>query len=322
MGLRKFLVIFTIAVVILMAAVVWFFPSNDDYRLENPFWNGTSDIDQITPVSMLESLSELPSAPQGSTLILVPYLPFTPDELATLDSFISEGGVLILADDYGFGNQVLEYLGTGGRFSGESLLDPLFNYKNQWFPRIFHLRTEPLTDEVQGLLLNHSTCLLGVADNEVLAKSSSFSFLDQNGNGERDADEAIGPLPVISRLSLAQGQLILVADPSLFINSMEILANNYALIKNIAAINSSQLLIDYSHLPPSNLHETKSILSHIHDFLITPLGTLLLVISVLVLTLSPLWWRKGLGREIRGILFRLRQRAVRLQIKAKRGRLR
>ena len=117
MGLRRFVVMLTIALVLILTAVVWFLPTNEDFRADNPFWNGIKDISSSYPASPLASLSGLPSSPQGSTLILIPYLDFTPAELEALNSFATQGGTLVLADDYGFGNQILEYLGLKARFS-------------------------------------------------------------------------------------------------------------------------------------------------------------------------------------------------------------
>lgn len=294
MELRRFLIILTILLVLILTIVVWFFPSNEDFRTENPFWNGTKDISSITPASSLTSLSELTSAPQGVALILIPYLDFTPAELEELNSFVTKGGTLVLADDYGFGNQALEYLGVKARFSGQVLIDPLFNYKNKWFPRIFHLTSSAVTANITSLVLNHATCLINIETDNILALSSAFSFLDLNGNQAWDEDEPTGPLPVISQHNLGSGQMILVSDPSIFINSMETIESNYNFIQNAATITTSELLIDQSHLPPSSLHQTKSLLADIHGYLVSPVGTLGLVIVALTITLMPLWYRRRL----------------------------
>ncbi len=292
MKLHKFLVILTIALVIILVVVVWFSPSNEDFRTENPFWNGTKDMSSVIGALPLESLSDLPTSPEGSTLILIPYLDFTPTELDQLNRFVTQGGVLVLADDYGYGNQILEYLGLKARFSGQVLFDPVYSYKNKWFPRISRLTSNPITNNTESLVLNHATCLIDVEAGDTLALSSSFSFLDLNGNGTWDEDEPTGPLPVISHHNLADGQIIIISDPSIFINSMETIESNYNFIQNIAG--TSTLLIDQSHLPPSNLHQSKNLLASIRGYLITPVGTLGLVIVALTITLIPIWHK---GRE-------------------------
>ncbi len=290
MKLHRFLAILTIVLVIILIGVVWFFPSNEDFRTENPFWNGTKDINSAIGALPLESLSDLPTASEGVTLLLIPYLSFTSAELNQLNQFITQGGVLVLADDYGYGNQILEYLELKARFSGQVLLDPLFNYKSKWFPRISHLAPDSTTTNIDSLVLNHATCLVDVDTDEVIALSSPFSFLDLNGNEAWDTGELTGPLPVISQYNLADGQIILISDPSIFINSMGTIESNYGFIQNIAG--TSKFFIDQSHLPPSTLHQSKNLLAFIRSYLTTPLGTLILVILVLTMTLIPIWHKR------------------------------
>lgn len=289
MALHRFLLIITAAIVILLLIAAWFLPSDKDFRTDNPLWNGTKEIKARHPATPLASLSDLPTPPQGSTLILIPYLNFTPMELEEINSFVTQGGRLILADDYGCGNQVLEYLGFKARFSGQPLLDPLSKYKNKWLPKIPHINPSPVTADTESLVFNHATCLTNVEDSDILAWSSQFSFLDQNSNQAWNEDEPTGPLPVISQYNLDSGQVILIADPSLFINSMGEIADNDKLWQNIAAITTASLYIDQSHLPPSSLHRTKNLLAHTLDSLTTLPGTLGVVLVALTATLIPIW---------------------------------
>ncbi|UCB42298.1 MAG: DUF4350 domain-containing protein [Dehalococcoidales bacterium] len=295
MTLRRFLVLLAVVSVAILIVIVWVFPSDEDFQTKNPFWNGSSELSSYHSFTPLASLAELPAVPGGTTLILVPYIDLTSSELEEIRHFVAGGGTLVLADDYGFGNKVLEHLKVEARFAGQVLLDPLFSYKNQWLPRIYNLSPDSVTGDVNSLVFNHATCLMDVSDSNVLALSSSFSFLDLNDNEEWDSDEPTGPLPVISQHTLASGRIIVISDPSIFINSMDTLDDNYTIIENIAEITSSQLLIDQSHLPYSDLHQTKDVLASVRSALTTPVGTLALVAVLLIITLRPIWPRKGEG---------------------------
>jgi len=188
--LRNYLAVIGAAVVIAMVVLVWFFPYNDDFGVENPLWNGIEELNSVSPVIPLESLSELPSSPEGEVLLLVPYVRFTASELDEVSRFVNNGGTLVLADDYGYGNQVLKYLEIEERFSGYALLDPLFNHRNERLPRIYHFNSGTITNDVRDIVLNHATCLINVSENNVLAYSSAFAYIDINGNEEWDEDEA------------------------------------------------------------------------------------------------------------------------------------
>ena len=291
MSLKKFLVILAAGTILLVVLVAWFLPLDEDFRVENPFWNGFKNLSTSYPVQSLESFADLPVSPRGTTLILVPYLNLTSVELEQLNSYVSEGGRCILADDYGHGNQILEYLGLEVRFSGEVLVDPLLNYKTGDFPKIIHFESDPLTINTESLVLNHATCLVNTEDDSAIALSSSFSFLDRNENGTYEDDELSGPLPVICREMFGDGQVVLVADPSLFINSMNAIDENEGFIQNIADTTTS-LYIDQSHLPPSDLHRTKILLARGREYLASPLMTTGLVALVVVIALKPVWYKR------------------------------
>lgn len=291
MGIRKFLLSVSAIIIVLLLATAWFYPVNDDFAVQNPLWNGIRDICEFYEMQPLNSLADLPSIATGVTVVLIPYSEFTEVELGAVYRFVLDGGRLILADDYGHGNQVLEPMEIDARFSGQVLIDPLIYHSNQYFPIISHFVTDPLTADTDNLVLNHATGLINVPDGDIIASSSSFSFLDLNDNGERDDNEPAESLPVISRHKLGDGEVILLSDPSLFINSMEPLQDNSRFIRNITVPGDS-LYIDQSHLSLSELHYSKDLLRRALDALKNPAVTAGLVTIALVIALIPIWHRK------------------------------
>ena len=146
-----------------------------------------------------------------------------------------------------------------------------------------------LTMDIESLVFNHATALANVTPQETLAFSSSMSFLDLNGNDSLDNGEPVGPLPVISSQDFGNGTVILISDPSLFINGMQPLADNDDLISNIATLAPLRLLIDSSHLPPSALTRAKHFVASAGEVLSTPAGASILVALSLAITLIPIW---------------------------------
>jgi hypothetical protein len=286
--LRKFLFWIAVSVTLLLVLVIWIFPISDDFHVDNSSWNGLSYMSSITHGIPLESLSDLPKSPAGTTLILIPYLDFTKIELEELKNFITRGGTLILADDFGYGNNVLEYLGLQVRFSGSDLLDPWVYYSNHNYPVISHIVPNSLTIDIERLMLNHATGLVSVENDDILAQSSVFSFLDINNNELLDINEPRGPHAVISQHNLGNGSIVLVSDPSLFINSMQGFYDNKILVQNISMFTNSKLFISKSHLPQSNLVNNKKNMEDIRTFLLTPAGTVGLLILVLTTTQIPI----------------------------------
>lgn len=289
MALHRFLTIITLSVIVILVATVQLSSPGEDFRRDNLSWNGISDVAFATGATPLASLADLPPIPVGTALLLIPYAPLSLPRLEELRDYVSEGGTLVLADDFGHGNQVLSFLGLTARFSGSMLLDPVFHHESQKFPWIPRIAAARLMMDIESLVLNHATTLANVAPEETLASSSSLSFLDLNGNESLDDDEPMGPLPVISRHDYGDGNVILISDPSVFINGMQPLANNSQLVSNITAIAPSRLFIDQSHLPHSTLIDAKNLLASVRDVLRTPVGASVLVALSLTITLIPLW---------------------------------
>ncbi len=160
----------------------------------------------------------------------MPYEQFSEAELTQVRSYVSSGGTLVLLDDYGFGNQVLSSLDLNMRFTGQPLLDPLFDYRNKWLPKITDFTSTPLSANVSSIVFNHATALNGTSDATVVGYSSSFSFMDTNANGAWDEGEPNGPFAVAAYTKMGQGYVVAIADPSLLINGMINLDDNLQFI--------------------------------------------------------------------------------------------
>ncbi len=294
MTIRKLSLMITFMAVML-AVLIWCYPTNSDFKSENHSWNGARDLLDDFRVSPLISLDALSDAAQESTLLVIPYMEFTTSDLKILENYVSSGGKLVVLDDYGFGNDVLEHLKIETRFAGSQLLDKLFNYENENFPKIVNFVSEPATSGIENLVFNHATSLENVPQDNIIAWSSYFSFLDENQNGGYDEGEPEGPFPVIANFQIGKGELVLVSDPSILINSMLEMGDNRQFLENIA---QGQIFLDQAHLPEVPLDEAKGKLKIARNVLATVWGTLALIVLVLALTLKPIWnMRKLKQRE-------------------------
>ncbi len=271
------------------AVIIWFYPPTGDFRIDNPFWNGLQTLTKQEKVTPLNSLSDLPATAKGTALIIVPYDQFTETELAQIKNYVTNGGTLILLDDYGYGNHILGTLNTGIKFSGQPLIDPLFNYQNKMLPKITDFTKDSIAKNVSSIVFNHATAL-EVTNATVVAYSSSFSFLDTNTNQVWEETEKTGSQPVIAFQQIRQGYIIAVADPSVIINSMINLDDNLQLIKNTASIQNSnpQIYLDQSHLTNTALDQTKTTLKTIYEGVSSTTGTILLVTALLAATFYPI----------------------------------
>ena len=184
---------------------------------------------------------------------------YTEPEVNAISKFLNDGGSVILADDFGYGNSFLEKLRIGpdfgffdsyyysSRIGYEFLHDQVVDIEYDRDPN--YPRVEVSLIEEYELIMNAPSGFIPAKDSgsyyddyfeevEVLAQTTSMSWVDKNGNYSRDVGELGGPFQMILRLRLADEidisspynivgpTIILISDPSIFINEMWELADN------------------------------------------------------------------------------------------------
>jgi hypothetical protein len=226
--------------------------TSTDFSIYNSGWNGTSKLAMSTyqlgkfaPSLTVQStgseisvvhldLAEISLDPGTDALVITgPTEGFSAAEGVLVGDFVRRGGVLLLADDFGTGNSLLEGMNASSRFSGTLLMDLAFDKKPE-FSVCFAFEDDRLTENVTSILLNHPSSLTvqGTAT-ETIASSSIASWLDSDANRAQDIGEPKGPFPVIARERLGQGSIILLSDPSVLINGMREQLDNAVLADNL-----------------------------------------------------------------------------------------
>ena len=299
MNIRQAL-IFTVLITFVVSLIcISFFPSIQSFMQYNTMWNGLRHSLNALDAHTVDTSIGLPQIDSNDTLVCIPYLPYGDLQLARLKNFVNNGGTLMVMDDFGFGNDILAYLGIESRFSGAPLLDPLYCYKNQWLPEITDF-SPAVSRNVKEIVLNHATALLNIDNSRVIAWSSSSSYLDRNENGSYDQGEPKGPLPVAAKIPLGTGTIILVSDPSILLNSMLIKDDNLSFIKSLTGVDTgSSILIDTSHLTQDPMNIVKTKLMDIKEVLAQPYA--LISILCLLFVIASIYFLKiggSLGREL------------------------
>jgi len=284
-----------ITVALASLVVLWFYPPSADFAVKNIGWNGASQFSNRMGSISINTFEDIHDRPADTVLIVVPYTEFAVAELDQISSYVSGGGTLILMDDYGYGNDILEALGVDYRFDNTPLLDPLINYRNEQFPMITNIYASPLTFEVTTLVFDRAVRLIDVPDTDVVAKSSTFSFIDMDKDTLYDADlEAKASSIVAANTLIGEGRIITISDPSIIINGMIDMEDNYTIMANAVALGSSnpKVYLDQSHLPEEELGKVKLVLKTARDVAAYPVALLVMVGAVLLITLRPLWAKR------------------------------
>ncbi len=237
-------------------------PVQDAYLVANSGWNGTSELGRRGFLPVSEDMANVLSSPDvGVLMILGPSREFSRVEAELMASFVKKGGMLVIADNLGSGNGLLELLGLPVSFDGRLLMDTLFYRKQPVFSLVFDLQQSEFSIGIDELALNHATAL-NVRDSSnvrVLAQSSRFSFLDDNQDGKKEADEPAGPFPVWVEVQLGKGSVLLFSSPASFTNGMIHEGQNGILIENVintwfVRASSSGLQSEAAHLLLDETH--------------------------------------------------------------------
>ena len=241
----SYALIAAVVIVALLISVPLLNTTKEDFSTYNTAWNGASDAkalassDGYTTSSVL-ALSEIGTSGHGVLFMLNPNssVGFSASDASTLQSFVRNGGVLVLANNFGNGNAVLSGLGVLGeaRFNGSLLEDNVSKGVDAALPLITDVTASGLTAGVHELYFNYGTALDVSGTNvTVLARSAPTSYLLAPGGGNATVNATTGAHPVLVTLDYGNGRIVLLSDPSVFSNDMLGQADNQQLLTSMFA---------------------------------------------------------------------------------------
>jgi len=109
-----------------LVGLTFSYPPLDDLWLENPFWNGLSKVySRMDPVRIqdLASMGMVVAEPSNSTVLMLgPSKPFSSEEVEVVEGFLVAGGRVVLADEFGTGNSLLDGLELDVHLSHDGVL--------------------------------------------------------------------------------------------------------------------------------------------------------------------------------------------------------
>lgn len=237
----------------------------------NPTWDGSQDArvlaDEEADVAVLQSTNGYGDLdPEDATaVVLSPTASYDDASLERVRAFVRNGGTLVVAGDFGEGvdgdgaenassigaNELLAGVGAGTRVDGRVLRDERVHGATPAMPVATNVSESPYTDGVDRVALNYPSVLVPGEDARVVVESSAYSYVDENRNEALDDAESLASRPVIATEPVGDGTVVVVSDPSLFINTMLDDADNRALAANL--FGTPVVAFDYSHaagLPP------------------------------------------------------------------------
>jgi len=102
-----------------------------------------------------------------------------------------------------------------------------------------------ILENVDQLTLNGAT-VLNSTNGTAIAYTSSFAYLDTNSNDELDPDEQLQSYPVFASETVGEGRVLVLSDPSVFINQLADRNGNQAFLTQLQSTHD-RVMLDVSH---------------------------------------------------------------------------
>ncbi|UIO99758.1 DUF4350 domain-containing protein [Halobaculum sp. CBA1158] len=242
---------------LLLAGAVGASTSPADFGVYDADWDGAADLRGVAEAAgadvsiATETTAYADADPNGTiAVVLAPDRPYDATDRRRVGRFVERGGTLLVAADFGgHGNDVAAAAGASARFDGRPLRDERNYHRAPALPIASNVTDAPETEGVDRLTLNHGTAVVVDDSREetaVLVRSSRFSYLDADGDGELDDDESLERRPVLVRQRVGAGTVYVLSDPSVFLNAMLERPGNERLAANLFGAHERAIL-DLSH---------------------------------------------------------------------------
>ena len=216
---------FWIAALVLLASALLLTAHLTTNSLEfsryNTGWNGTSvffsSLDRHRVTFVFAPADLAPYRNNTLLLIIAPERLPTVQETAAYRSFLERGNILLLADDFGTGNAILRGIGSRIIILPGNLSSIDRAYNDPYAVVAYPVADVSPVRSLSAVLLNRPAPLEG---GDPILTSSIMSWIDTNGNKRIGPDEMMGRFAVMAHEKAGGGEIIVLSDPSIFINSM------------------------------------------------------------------------------------------------------
>ncbi|MCX6692468.1 MAG: DUF4350 domain-containing protein [Methanoregula sp.] len=262
-----------------------------EFSRYNTGWNGTSqffsDLDRHQSAGIFTT-SDLALYPKNATLLIIaPERIPTKSELDGYRAFVERGNRIILADDFGQGNEILQGIGSQIIIMSGNLSSVDREYANSYSVVVYPATIETRFFIPPKLMLNRPAALDGGTP---LMQTSILSWIDINGDRRLNSQESVGIYPVLSFERIGNGELIVLSDPSIFINAMysqDTHDNNRDFIQRLVEQNRP-VLIDQMNSRTQDAEGVNQILHVIRTNVIVEI----VIFAVLLLVAAGAWRKK------------------------------
>jgi hypothetical protein len=262
-----------------------------EYSRDNPDWNGTSEFFSLPDrhsTTDLTEISTLTGKMNTTLLIIAPERSYTDTDTAEIRRFVEVGNTMILASDDDIGDQILQKLGSSVTIHPGVLASIDRAYNDSYIVVTTPDPKHPITWNVSTLVLDRGATVTGGSS---LFQSSIISWIDTDGNYRISGDESLGRRSVATVWPLGSGEVIVISDPSIFINAMLNVGDqwgNRVFIHNCISLHSS-LFIEQIE----SRTKVHAVLSEVLYYIRSKDTLKIVIVAIVFCIISLLMWNRG-----------------------------
>ena len=194
--------------------------TGEEFSRYNIGWTGTSDffssLDRQT-TQAIANPADLAGYSNATLLIIAPDRIVNTGEGASYRDFVARGNTLLLADDFGTGNNFLRSLGSSIVIHQGNLSSADRAYDDAYMVMVYPVGNAGFLPTGSSLILDQAASLTG---GEPLLTTSVFSWVDETPDRNLTDGEVLGTYTVMAQEKIGRGTVYVLSDPSVFINGM------------------------------------------------------------------------------------------------------
>ena len=230
-----------------MPLTIPLFKSSAPYSMFNTGWNGVSGFvklayiqgKEVVPIFESFDIANV-SGLTGVLLIIGPNITFTREEIEQIDLFLKKGNTLLIADDFGTGNEILRELRAPVGISKYPLKDFFYETDDRFIVSI-RIEDPLLARNVSRIVTNEPSAIIVTRKGEAYASKVSMVNFHRR------------LYPLMTEIEYGRGRIIVISDPDILTN--QLYTENSQFMKNlIEYLGSDKLYVDEAHHPDFNLY--------------------------------------------------------------------
>ncbi|MEM2511780.1 MAG: hypothetical protein QXX61_01460 [Ignisphaera sp.] len=249
-GLRKsrvskdIIIILVFAIIISFISILINMPSTTPYSPFNTGGNGYSNLLSIKSINVnfVKDAREL----NQKTLVIIPLRRNPGNAINQLvEDMLKYGTTIVILDEDGYSNNLLEYLRIKARVEIYKVLDEVSKIRSREFPLIELV----LGNNTMKIATYRPSYIILDEENTVsVAKTSRYAYADVDRNGYYTVGESMGEYLIACSWKINNGVLWLVADLDLFANNLMDLGDNIDFLYKLMSSGKASIIVDYIDL--------------------------------------------------------------------------